>query len=210
MLSRAIRVSSRGMATATASKVIKPPIQLFGLDGTYANALYSASVKDSSVDKTNSELIRLTSLLKSDKKVAEILDNPTLSAEAREIVAKTISQNLSLDKTTSTFLSVLAENNRLANVSDIAAQFAQLDAAHNGIIEATVKSAKPLDPKIIKKLHASISKLKLVGPNKTLKINNVVEPDILGGLIVEVGDKTADLSIFSKVARLDQAISSGL
>lgn len=206
--SMSVRIFARLLASATQS--VKPPIQLFGLNGTYASALYSASVKDLSVKQTNTELSKVAALVSSDKSVATVLENPTLSTQDRAFVAKVLSEKLALDKTTATFLSVLAENNRLVNLQDIAAQFARLNAAHDGIVEATVTSAKPLDSKIIRKLQAAISRLSLVGPSKTLLINNIVNPEILGGLIVEVGDKTADLSIFSKVARLNQAVSLAL
>lgn len=204
----ASRVFTRSLASA--AKSVKPPIQLFGLDGTYANALYSASVQDSSVEKSYQALTKINKLIKEDEKVKLFLANPALTKDDRKLVIDTISKSLSLDKTVTNFLTVLSENNRLANLDSIYEKFGQLNDASQGIVEARITSAKALDSKILKRLQASISKSSFVGEGKSLKVSNAVNPDILGGLIVEVGDRTVDLSISSKVSKINQSLSEAL
>lgn len=195
---------------ATSSKVVKPPIQLFGVDGTYANALYSASVKESSVDKSFQALTKVNELIEKDAKVREVFSSPALTKDDRITVTKTISSSLKLDGTTSNFLNVLAENNRLSDLQAIYKNFSKLTDAHNGVVEARITSVKPLDSKILKRLQTAITKSSFVGPEKTLRVNNDVNPEILGGLIVEVGDKTVDLSIASKVSKLNNSLKEAL
>ncbi|EGV61959.1 ATP synthase F0 subcomplex subunit OSCP atp5 [Yamadazyma tenuis] len=202
------RVFLRSMATAT--KSVKPPIQLFGVDGTYANALYSASAQDSSIDKTFQALTRINELVTQDPKVSGYLTNPALSKEDRAIVIDTIASNLKLEKPIVNFLTVLSDNNRLGEFSSIYQKFGLLNDAHNGLVEAKITSAKALDSKILKRLQTAISKSSFVGEGKTLKVSNDVNPEILGGLVVEVGDRTVDLSISSKVARLNNALGESL
>lgn len=195
---------------ASASKSVKPPVQLFGVDGTYASALYSASVQDSSVDKSYQALAKVNDLIEQDAKVAEFLRNPALSSEDRKTVIDTIASSLKLDKTVTNFLTVLSDNNRLGEFKSIYSKFGQLNDADQGIVEATITSAKPLDSKILKRLQTAISKSSFVGDGKTLRVANDVNPEILGGLVVEVGDKTVDLSVSSKVAKLNSALSEAL
>lgn len=195
---------------ASAVKSTKPPVQLYGVDGTYANALYSASVAQSSVESSFEGLTKVAELIKVDPKVNDFLSNPVLSLDERKIVIDTISQNLKLDKTVTNFLSVLSENNRLGEFASIYKNFGTLFDAYLGIVEATITSSKPLDSKILKKLQAAIQKSSFVGEGKTLKVNNKVDPEILGGLVVDVADKTVDLSIASKVSRLNQALGESL
>lgn len=194
----------------TLTKSTKPPIQLFGIDGTYATALYSASVKDSSVDKSFQDLSKIIDLIHKDTKVNSFLNNPALSKDERKIVISTISKSLSLDKTTSNFLNVLSENSRLGNLSSIFAKFTQLSDASKNLVTATITSAQPLDSKILKRLQTSIQKSSFVGDSKSLTINNVTNPDILGGLIVEVGDRTVDLSISAKVAKINSTLAEAI
>lgn len=204
----ASRMFTRSLASAT--KSVKPPIQLFGIDGTYANALYSASVQDSSVEKSYQALTKINNLLEQDEKVKFFLVNPALTKDDRKIVIETISKSLSLDKTVTNFLTVLSENNRLANLHSIYQKFGELNDASQGVVEAKITSAKPLDSKILKRLQNSIAKSSFVGEGKTLKVSNDINPDILGGLIVEVGDRTVDLSISSKVAKINQSLQEAL
>lgn len=204
----ASRVFARSMASA--AKSIKPPVQLFGVDGTYATALYSASVQESSVEASHKGLTKIAELVQQDPKVNEFLTNPALSKDDRKTVIDTLASSLKLDKTVTNFLSVLSENNRLDEFNAIYKNFGLLFDAHQGIVEATITSSKALDSKILKKLQAAIQKSSFVGDGKTLKVSNQVNPDILGGLVVEVGDKTVDLSIASKVAKLNSALNEAL
>jgi F-type H+-transporting ATPase subunit O len=201
------RVFYRGLATA---KSVKPPVQLFGIDGTYATALYSASVQDSSVAQSFQELSKVDNLLKTDAKVKNFLLDPSLTKQDKTSVIEVVAQKLSLDKTTANFLKVLSENNRLDHLSGIYEKFGQLNDASQGVVEAKITSAKPLDSKILKRLQSSIAKSSFVGEGKTLKLSNDVNPDILGGLIVEVGDRTVDLSIQSKVSKINQSLAEAL
>ncbi|KAH3661206.1 hypothetical protein OGAPHI_006613 [Ogataea philodendri] len=186
---------------------IKPPVQLFGLDGTYATALFTASAKDSSIEKTFQSVEKLNSTISKDPKLAQILSNPALSQDSRQEVVSVLSKDLKLDPVVGNLLSVLADNNRLSLFEAIAKQFGVLNDAYKGVVEATVVSAKPLDSKILNKLSKSISASKFVGPEKTLKIKNEVNPEILGGLIVEVGEKSVDLSLATKVNKLNKVLS---
>lgn len=204
----ASRVFTRSLAAA--AKSVKPPVQLFGVDGTYANALYSASILESSVEASYQGLTKLADLIKEDPKVNEFLTNPALSKDDRKTVIDTLSSKLKFDKTLTNFLTVLSENNRLAEFSAIHKNFGLLYDAYRGVVEATVTSSKPLDSKILKRLQTAIQKSSFVGDGKTLQISNSVNPDILGGLIVEVGDRTVDLSIASKVAKLNSTLGEAL
>ena len=202
------RVFSRSLSSA--AKSTKPPIQLFGIDGTYANALYSATIQQSDMAQTYKSLEKIENVIKGDPQLKNALTNPSLTKDDRVAIAKSVANDLSLDKTTANFLTVLAENNRLGNFSSVFQKFGLLNDAYNGVVEAKVTSAKPLESKILKRLQTSISKSSFVGEGKTLKLTNQVNPEILGGLVVEVGDRTVDVSIANKVARLNQTLRDNL
>ncbi|GME88718.1 hypothetical protein B5S28_g1650 [[Candida] boidinii] len=199
----------RSLATAS-SKAVQPPVKLYGLDGTYATALFTAAAKDSSVDKAFTSVSTLASALAQDAKLVGIFSNPALSKTDRQSVVDTLSSTYKLEPVVSNLLSVLSENNRLSLFESIAKQFSTLNDAYKGVIEATVVSAKPLDSKTLNRLSKAISGSKFVGAGKTLKIKNDVNPDILGGLIVEVADRTVDLSVASKVNKLNNTLTESI
>jgi F-type H+-transporting ATPase subunit O len=197
--------------TLASAAAVKPPVQLFGLDGTYATALYTAAAKATSIDSASKSLDSLKNIVSQDAKVAGFLNNPALSSGDRSTVVEILTKQVpSIDASVSNLLQVLGENNRLDLLQSIFVQFKVLTDAHNGVVEAVVTSATELDSKTLKKIESSISKSKFVGSGKTLRLTNKVNTDIQGGLIVEVGDRTVDLSIASKIAKLNQALKEAI
>ena len=57
---------------------LQPPIQVFGIEGRYAHAMYSAAAKEKSLEKVEKELVQVDELIKSNEKLSEYLANPTL------------------------------------------------------------------------------------------------------------------------------------
>ena len=108
---------------------------------------------------------------------------------------------------TANTLTVLAENGRLDHTSKIFQAFAQLLSAHRGEVTVTVTSAKELDQKTLKQLTGSIQKSTLVDKNAKVTVVTKVDPEILGGLVVEVGDKTVDMSVSSRITKLNRLLT---
>ncbi|ERS95063.1 ATP synthase F1, delta subunit [Sporothrix schenckii ATCC 58251] len=207
----------RGYAAAAAgsqaqTKDVKAPVALFGLDGTYATALYTAAVKTSTLDPTAKAVAALAALLAKDSKLGAILATPTLSTADKTAVIAELqkSTNSANQPTVSHFLQTLAENNRLALLGDVATKFGELIRAANGEVEMIVTSAQALDSKTLGRLETAIAKSTFVGQGKKLKVTNKINPDILGGLVVEVGDRTIDLSVSAKVAKLNKLLTDNL
>jgi len=201
---------ARSYAAAANAASAKPPVQLFGLDGTYASALYTAASKASTLDSTDKTLSSLQALIQKDTKLASLMSSPTLDAGAKSALVSEVTKSVGGDKTIANLLAILAENNRLALVPGIVNQFATLMKAHRGEVEAVITSAQPLDQKILQRLEAAISKSQYIGQGKKLKVSNKVDQDILGGLVVEIGDRTIDLSVSSKMAKLNKLLTEAL
>lgn len=202
----------RFYATPAASNdSVKPPVALFGLDGTYATALYTAAVKTSSLEPTARALASLDALLKRDPKLIQILAAPTLSAgDKNAIVAELEKSTGATGETVKNFMATLAENNRLSLLPSVCGKFAELMSAARGEVEMTVTSAQQLDNKTLQRLETAVAKSSYVGQGKKLKVTNTVNPDIKGGLVVEIGDRTIDLSVSSKLAKMNKLLSDAL
>lgn len=202
------RVFVRSLASGT--KAIKPPVQLFGLDGTYATALFTAASKSSSIEAVSKSLNSLSQTIEKDPKLRDILANPALSSQDRNLVVKTLSEQPNVDSTVVNLLKVLAENNRLDIFTKVNSQFTTLTDAYNGLVKGTVITAQPLDSKSFKRIEKALAQSSLVGQGKTLKLENSVKPEIQGGLIVEIADKTVDLSIASKIQKLNKVLDESI
>lgn len=76
--------------------------------------------------------------------------------------------------------------------------------SHRNELQCTVTSAAPLDKTTLEQLAKSLKGF--AGQGENLKIGTKVDPKIIGGLIVEVGDKFVDMSIASRVKTLTQQL----
>ncbi|KAI9777341.1 MAG: ATP synthase F0 subcomplex subunit OSCP atp5 [Geoglossum umbratile] len=200
-------------AAPTNRQSVKPPIPLFGLDGTYASALYTAAAKTSTLDGVAKSLAALSGLLKKDPKLNTILHAPTLKPSDRAAIVGELIKHIGVaDKqdTVKNFLNTLAENNRLGLIEGVCTKFENLMSAWHQEVELTVTSASPLDNKTLSRLESAVAKSEYVGQGKKLKVTNKVNPDILGGLLVEIGDRTIDLSVSSKMLKLNKLLTDSL
>ncbi|KAL9078770.1 MAG: hypothetical protein Q9157_002322 [Trypethelium eluteriae] len=182
----------RSYATpAAGAPSTKPPVPLFGLDGTYASAL----------------------VFKRDERLQRVVSAPTLSAEdKKQIVSELQKQIGGADKsdTVKNLLTTLADNNRLSILEGVCEKFGTLISAYRGEVECTITSAAPLDPKVLRQLENTIAKSQYVGQGKKLKVVPKVNSDIKGGLVVEIGDRTIDDSVSAKMARMNKLLRDTL
>lgn len=200
-------------AGAPSAETGRPPISLYGLDGTYATALYTAASKNSTLDTTARAMTSLSTTFSKDNKLPAILSTPTLTAKDKASVVAELLKSIggaAGNDTVKNFLDALAANNRLGLLDGVCAKFADLMAAARGEVHMTVTSAQPLDNKTLSRLETAISKSSYLEQGKRLKVNNQVNPDILGGLIVEIGDRTIDLSVSSRIAKMNKLLTDNL
>jgi len=205
-----VRQSLRTYASEAQS--VKPPIALYGVDGTYATALYTAAAKTSALDPTAKAISALSTIFKNDPKLPSILSAPRLSdSDKSQIVAELQKHTGSgAPAVVKTFLTTLAENNRLGVLEGVCEKFGQLISAHKGELELLVTSAQALDGKVLKQLETAVSKSQYVEQGQKLKVVSKVDPGIKGGLVVEIGGRTIDLSVSGKINKLNKLLTEQL
>jgi F-type H+-transporting ATPase subunit O len=132
--------------------------------------------------------------------------NPTLSVSERSKLISSLASGSSPIITN--LLQVLASNGRLAAFPSVITDFSTLMAAHRGQLVVTVTSAEPLAAggAEMKRLEKALKGSK-IAQGKDLKLVNRVNPGILGGLEVDFGEQTIDLSASSKVNKFNAALA---
>jgi len=199
-----LTILTRAMCTAT--PMVKPPVQVFGLEGRYACALYSAASKLKQLDQVEKDLTALQSTIKADKKLREYVVSPIINRNVMSTALKDTANKLRFAPATGNLLGLLADNGRLKKLDTVINAFKTIMAAHRGEIVCEIVTAKPLDAGQTKQLEGALKSF-LKG-NETLKITSRVDPSIIGGLIVSIGDKYVDMSIANKVKLYTDVISS--
>ncbi|ORX62690.1 F1 complex, OSCP/delta subunit of ATPase [Hesseltinella vesiculosa] len=195
---------------AASAQSIKAPITLFGLDGRYATALYVAAARENALDTVEKDLKQFQSFAAKDKQVASFLENPTLSRkEKKDSIASLLAKSGKVHNLTKNFFETLAENGRLPESAKVIDSFGELMSAHRNELSLVVTSAKALDKATLNKVAEALQKSQLA-EGKKLLVSNKVKPDILGGLLVELGDKSIDLTVSSKLAKLNKLVSDAV
>ncbi|KAJ1680198.1 ATP synthase F0 subcomplex subunit OSCP atp5 [Spiromyces aspiralis] len=189
---------ARGYATA-AQTGTKVPLVLFGIDGRYATALFQAAAAKKSLDTVETALSKVEGEFKKNPRLQELAASPLLTKPAKQELIKTFGKQ---DEITRNFFELLAENNRLAEIQNIIKSYKELMNAHRGIM-----TIKALDGKALNQVKSNLTKNGLIKDYKDINVINKVNPSILGGMVVEFGDYTIDMSAASKLAKLDKLLS---
>ena len=107
--------------------------------------------------------------------------------------------NSQIKNSINNFFSILIQNNDIAKAEVIVKEFEKIWNTEQGIIEAKVVSAKELDNKIVKLLNNYIAELS--GAEK-VNLNQKINKDILGGVIIKYEDKILDGSLRMRLSEL--------
>ncbi|MBS0211914.1 MAG: F0F1 ATP synthase subunit delta [Proteobacteria bacterium] len=135
-----------------------------------------------------------------DPRVLALFGNPALTAD--DAVAL-VAPPGPVDPLFVQFLGVLADNGRMAQLPDIADMFAQLRAESERVVKARVTSAAPLDETELSKLRAAL--VKRLGHQ--VELATAVDPELIGGAVIDAGDVVIDGSLRGKLARLQTALA---
>ncbi|XP_026734072.1 ATP synthase subunit O, mitochondrial [Trichoplusia ni] len=199
----------RSLSTSAAvGQLVKAPVQVFGLEGRYASALYSAASKNKTLDTVEKELTNFQKSIKTDPKLKEFLVNPTLKRNLKAEALKNVASQIKLSPTTGNLLALMAENGRLGKLEVVINAFKIMMAAHRGEVTCEVVTAKPLDQAQRQNLEAALKKF--LKSNETLQLTAKVDPALIGGMVVSIGDKYVDMSVASKVKKYTELISAAV
>ncbi|TNM98694.1 ATP synthase subunit O, mitochondrial [Takifugu flavidus] len=202
MLGQQVRQLSTSVVRP-AAKLIKPPIQVYGVEGRYATALFSAASKQNKLDQVEQELGKITTLIK-DPKVSSIVMNPHVK---RNIKQKTFTDALTKAKLSPmiiNLINVLADNGRLPLTGDVISAYSKMMSAHRGEVICSVTTAQPLDAANLAELKVALNGFLQKG--ETIKLETKTDPSILGGMVVSIGDKYVDMSTKTKIQKLSKLI----
>ncbi|KAF7723339.1 ATP synthase F0 subcomplex subunit OSCP atp5 [Apophysomyces ossiformis] len=207
-LTTAVPKLARGYAAAATP--IKAPVTLYGLDGRYATALYTAAVRQNALEAVEKDLKQLQTIVSKEKAIQDFLENPTVTRSAKmEGVHALLKKSGKVNALTANLFETLAENGRLEQTTKIMDAYAELMSAHRNELPMVVTSAKPLDKTILNKVTDALQKSKLA-EGKKLLVSNKVKPDIIGGLLVEIGEKSIDLTVSTKLAKLNKLVTDSV
>ena len=109
---------------------------------------------------------------------------------------------------TKNLIATLSANGKVGDIKKIVDAFSEMMEASKGVVSVRVISAEALKEKSLKTIQDAV--VKMVGKDKKVNLETKVEPSILGGLQVQVGEKFLDLSVASRVSSLSVALDGAV
>jgi F-type H+-transporting ATPase subunit delta len=155
----------------------------------YAEAAFQLA-RDGNALPVWSQMLRTTSAVVADPRVAESLDNPALDIGAKASLLLSICGD-GLTTEGRNFLRVLLEGDRIAVLPEIQAMFETLKDSADGVAKATIETAFPLESGELADLTAALEKRF----GKKIEATVEVRPELIGGARVTVGDTVVDGSV---------------
>jgi len=171
-------------------------IELTPLARPYAKAVFASALDTESIDEIKEEL-KTMAFVSSTIEVKSLIEDPTLSNNEILNSLKTLLEG-SISKTSQSLLNVLAENNRFNLLEAIFEIYKEIVAKHKEqkSVEVFVATEPSSDTK--ETIKTRLVSTHGEGTNVEFKI----DPHIMGGLSIKVGDETLDLSVKGKVKKL--------
>jgi F-type H+-transporting ATPase subunit delta len=169
----------------------------------YAQAVFSLGKERGTLDAWQSDLALLSNVV-SDGRVATFLTNPSVPAE-RKIAALESTLDTNVQPETRNLARLLIERDRTVLVPEIEEIFADQLRAERGIAVAQVTTAEPLSPA---KQELVREKLEAM-TGKRIELAMKIDPDIIGGIVIRIGDQVIDGSVRNKLERLRSRLAGG-
>jgi F-type H+-transporting ATPase subunit delta len=165
----------------------------------YAEALMKSSRSGDA--RALAEDIRSIAQVTSHPGVQSLAENPKAKPEqVQALIAGVIGRPLG--SAAANLLAMVLENGRLSAMSEIAAQFQALVDAETGISQARVDSAFPLDDAQLAELRATMERRF----GRKLEMTVAIDPELIGGVRVAVGDEVLDTSIRARLEQMKAAL----
>ncbi len=161
----------------------------------YAKALFGLAQEKNQIESWLGGLEKLAAVMQ-DQKVIALIEHPeTDASEKAKVLADLVGLN---EGGLTNFVAVLAEQKRLPVLPEVYAQYQDLALALNNTKSAVIYSAYELTPQQLADLTATLKERF----DSDLVVTTQVDPELIGGVKVEVGDQVLDLSVQAKLNAL--------
>ncbi|MEA2332088.1 MAG: F-type H+-transporting ATPase subunit delta [Thermoleophilaceae bacterium] len=167
----------------------------------YARALFEVAKENDVLDRVHEELGQFAEALDEDRNLQVFLFSPYFSSEEKKDgVRRIISDG---DERLVNFLGLLAERHRMPVLFRIRRNFDSLWAEENKLLPVTVTSAIDLDEGLVGEIGKRIEEQ----TGRRVELASKVDPDVLGGLMVRVGNMVLDATVRNRLERLRKQVA---
>ena len=168
----------------------------------YAKAILDLANSKSVALEVSKDMTLIANTIKENKELQAFIENPTLKNEVKN--SALLEVFASVNGVSKGLFQLLFENKRFEILESIAVEYNRLFDEANGVEVAKVTTAIAMTPELEAKVLAKIKEFS----SKKVTIENTVDPAIIGGFILRIGDKQYNASVANRLQTLKRELSN--
>ncbi|AWM13775.1 ATP synthase F1 subunit delta [Flavobacterium sediminis] len=168
----------------------------------YAKAILDIAQGNNNSEKVLADMNTIVSAVKESKELKLFLESPIVNVQTKRNAL--VEVFASAQPETKALFQLLLENKRFGILASIGDQYQELYNEANGIENAVVTTAVPLDAALEDKVLAKIATF----TSKKVNLTNVVDPAIIGGFVLRIGDQQYNASVANRLLQLKREFSN--
>ncbi|MBS7230426.1 ATP synthase F1 subunit delta [Flavobacterium psychroterrae] len=168
----------------------------------YAKAILDLANSKGVAETVNDDMKSIATVIDTNSELSTFIQNPTTKVEVKESALLEVFANV--NGVTKGLFHLLFENKRFEILEAIALEYKKLFDESNGVEVAKVTTAIPMDADLEAKVLAKVATLS----DKKITIENIVDPSIIGGFILRIGDQQYNASVANRLQVLKRELSN--
>lgn len=168
----------------------------------YGKSLLTLSKEQNAVEAVEQDMRVLADVVRENRQLSAILGSPVVRPEKKEAIVGSVFQGA--QPLTASFLAQLARKGRAGLLAQMAEAFLALVREERGIVLAEVVTATPLNDSSRSEINALIGKIHEGG----VELSEKVDPHLIGGFKLRVGDRMIDASLFQSLRTMHRNLTN--
>jgi F-type H+-transporting ATPase subunit delta len=171
--------------------------------GRYARSLAEVVFEENIEPKVTADLETYGEIFGAVPELLEVFHSPAVPRESKEKLLAALTAKYPVHPVASNFLQILLQNNRIRFFEQIRTGYLKSVNESKGIVSARVTTAAPLSVDELRKLEERLSGI----TGKLVNMESQMDPDLLGGLVVQMGSTIFDGSIRTQLAEMKRRLA---
>lgn len=161
------------------------------LASRYAKSLIDLSQEQGQLEKVYQDMLFLQNIIKTNRDLANLLRSPIVSADKKDKIVEAVTAGR-VSQLTASFNKLLISKGRESNLPEIITSFIQQYKSIKNIHTVKLTTAVPVSEEVKASI---IEQVKKTSNLQNIEMETTVDPNIIGGFVLQAGDKLVDASI---------------
>jgi len=171
----------------------------------YAKALVQLGCEYGMVDQFRKELADMDGLFNANAELASVFANPAFTADQKKAIMEDLISKTGFSELVANFLLLLVDKHRVSLLSQIVQTYETLADEQSGVIRPSIKTAFALDDSQVAAIQGALEKK----TGKTVIPQISVDPGLLGGVVIQIGDIAYDSSVKTQLEQIQDILQKG-